>query len=302
MEKKILCLICFCVSASQASATEVWIGRYFQNSITRFNLEAGTNLGSVDGGSVSSPLGMLRLPNGEVFATSEATNTIRRYSATGTYMGIFANAGLSAPTALATNASGEIFAANFNSSSITKYAANGTYLGEFVTAASGLVSGPDLGMTFGPDGNLYVPNYYTHHVARFNGVTGAFMGNFIPGGSGGLITPRQLLWRDGKLYVASDDGSKVLRYDGTTGAFIDEFVAAGSGTLSGAAGMAFLGNTLYVTSWRNGKLLKFDATTGASQGVALSGLGSPVSIQLVPEPATVGFLALGLAAMVRHRR
>jgi hypothetical protein len=78
---------------------------------------------------------------------------------------------------------------------------------------------------------------------------GAFLGTFVPGGSGGLANPYGLLFGpdpsgngNTDLYVASSllnnsstqaepGTSQVLRYDATTGAFLGTFVTPDSGGL-----------------------------------------------------------------------
>ena len=52
-------------------------------------------------------------------------------------------------------------------------------------------------MTFGPDEHLYVSDPGGARVLRFNGVTGEFIDEFVPPGSGGLVLPLWLLFHHG---------------------------------------------------------------------------------------------------------
>jgi hypothetical protein len=126
-----------------------------------------------------------------------------------------------------------------------------------------------LGISFGPDGDLYVAcGGYDHNgkitdlaaVLRFHGPSGpnpgAFVDAFVPHSSGGLLIPlgilfgpdgngdgHQDLYVNSQLFVGSFGGKNstnaVLRYDGVTGAFIDTFVTTDSGGLRSLGIMAF---------------------------------------------------------------
>ena len=99
---------------------------------------------------------------------------------------------------------------------------SGAFLGEFVPARLGGLTQP-AGLTFGPDGNLYVSDLVNDRVLRYNGATGAFIDNFVSNATGELKEPRGLAFGpDGHLYVCGLTG--VVRYGGTTGALIDVFV------------------------------------------------------------------------------
>ena len=94
-------------------------------------------------------------------------------------------------------------------------------------ASFAYVAGMDgpTSMVYGPDGNLYVSEYRTDRVTRFNGTTGAFIDVFVAAGSGGLDGTRELVFGPGgDLYVASERTDTVIRYNGTTGALVGNFV------------------------------------------------------------------------------
>jgi hypothetical protein len=86
----------------------------------------------------------------------------------------------------------------------------------FVTPGSGGMIG-NLGITFGPDGNLYVGCGRQSIIYEFDGTTGAFIGDFVPAGSGGLNYPCGLHFgADGNLYVCSANTNQILKYEGPT--------------------------------------------------------------------------------------
>ncbi|MBS1713231.1 MAG: PEP-CTERM sorting domain-containing protein [Armatimonadetes bacterium] len=284
-----------------ALAEELWVGSYTGDHIKRYDLTTGTLIGPVEGGHLNGPLGMSLGPDGKVYATSELTGSVETFAQDGSWKGRFATA--SSPTAIAFRHDKSAFVAEFDTDSVSWYAPDGTPKGTFVTAGSGGLDGPDLGTVFGPDGDLYVPSFWSGAVLRYDGATGASKGAFVVAGSGGLSQPRQMLWRGPYVYVSSDNGNRVLRYDGTSGAFVDTFVTTGSGGLNGASGMAFYGDSLYVTSWRNNRILRYDAATGAFQGAFVTtGLSGPVSLLVVPEPASLMALTAAGTALLKRRR
>jgi len=301
--KALLPLIILASTALSHAAPTVWISNFSSNSIRRFDADTGVGLGAVTGGSIGGPLGMTLGPDGLIYAASEATNTIGRYKQDGTFLDTFISTGTAAPTAIAFNKNKELFVANFNESSVSRYAPGGSYLGKFVLPGVGGMNGPDLGMAFGPDGHLYVPSFFGNAIQKYDGTTGAYLGDFVPGG-GPLTQPRQILWRGGKVYVSSDNGNKVLTFDQTTGAYLGDFLTAGASGLSGASGMAFFGDRLYLTSWRTNKVLQFHGTTGAFEREFISTtLRGPVGLLVVPEPAGLALIsAATVRCMIRKRR
>ncbi len=80
----------------------------------------------------------------------------------------------------------------------------------------------NLPVQFGPDGLLYVITGGTSgidgDIRCYNPITKQFQGTFIPNGSGGLDSPRGMVWRptprpgdcDGDFHVDADDDSELL--------------------------------------------------------------------------------------------
>jgi hypothetical protein len=129
----------------------------------------------------------------------------------------------------------------------------GAYLSDFVPVGSGGLGHPVV-QVFGPSGrhtgglDLYVSNESTGSILRYDGTTGAFVGEFVPNGSGGLGSPTGMVFGpDGNFYVADSGffGSSpaVLRFQGpgglTPGAFMGTFVPAGRGGLLQPFGVLF---------------------------------------------------------------
>jgi sugar lactone lactonase YvrE len=154
---------------------------------------------------------------------------------------------------------------------------------------------------------LFVSNEQgDNSILRYDERTGAFLGVFIPAGSGGLVWPDGLLFGpDGNFYVCDVVTQSILRYDGITGDPLPSagndgatFVPAGSGLFfGGGGGGAWLifgpdGN-LYVTSGgisappQSSSVLRFNGITGEFIDVFVSpgsgGLNGPRALVFGPD-------------------
>src|SRR5262245_12780269 len=113
---------------------------------------------------------------------------------------------------------------------------------------------------------VYVTSFDNDSVLKFDADTGAFLGVFVPAGSGGLNGPTGLAFGpDGHLYIASFVfNNSVLKYDGRTGQFLGVFVTEGSGGLQGPMDLSFgRDGNLYVVSSYAGGVFRYDGRTGA---------------------------------------
>ncbi len=78
------------------------------------------------------------------------------------------------------------FESDVSGNSIRRFDQSGAFIDVFVSAGAGGLDDP-TGVTFGPDGNLYVSGIVNNAVLRYNGTTGAFIDVFTSGF--GLLAP-----------------------------------------------------------------------------------------------------------------
>ncbi|MGV3723889.1 MAG: fibronectin type III domain-containing protein, partial [Actinomycetota bacterium] len=125
------------------------------------------------------------------------------------------------------------------------------------------------GITFGPDGNLYVTSPRSDRVLRFHGSTGALLGSFVTAGAGGLDEPAGIRFGpDGALYVSSSTTNDVKRFDGATGQFRDVFAVGG-----GLAHSTFL-------TFSPAAVANRSPIAKAGEDVQVQSTGAPVQVQL----------------------
>lgn len=106
----------------------------------------------------------------------------------------------------------------------------GAYLGLFAPAGGVNLAVLDnaTGGTYRPNGNLLVcvqSGTNANSVAEFDGTTGAYLGNFIGNGSGGLAGPFDVHFRAADVLVSSINTDQILRYDRNSGAFLGVFAS-----------------------------------------------------------------------------
>jgi sugar lactone lactonase YvrE len=195
--------------------------------------------------------------------------------------------GLSAP------ASADVIVAGYFDSSILRFGEDGTPMHPIIPpgGTSGVV-GPS-GITFGPDGSLYVSNQTSvfnpgapDSIVKVDVATGEVT-PFIMLASG--YVPAGLRFGpDGNLYVSRNGGQpaatgtgSVDKYDGTTGAFIGSVVT----NLTQPTGLLFdSAGKMYVSSYGDGTVVVYDGTN-ASVLVAngKGNLMAPAGLQLGPD-------------------
>jgi len=202
--------------------------------------------------------------------------------------------GLAAARNIRIGPDGNVYVASHDTNVVKVFdPVSGGFLRDLGTSG-GELTGP-WGMTFGPDGMLYVGGRYSLNVIRFNVTTGAYEVFVSAANSGGLGVPKGLAFgSDGNLYVSSNNAGAlstsdtVKRYSGATGAYLGDFVTAGSGGLDGVSGVAFgPDGNFYVLSGNNGNVLRYNGQTGSFLGVFIAGgsggLTSPSALHFQPD-------------------
>ncbi len=175
---------------------------------------------------------------------------------------------------------GSILLSDLTNPAIRQYdSTTGASLGVFVGLGNGLTT--LSGITYGPEGNLYVCEYSdSKYILRYNGKTGAFLGIFATASA----WPYDALFGpDGNLYVGLAGGG-VQRFNGTTGASMGMLIPMGPDEF---LGMLFHNGSILVTymTSSNGQLRRYDATTGAFIATLYSGFigNGPRAPQLGPD-------------------
>jgi hypothetical protein len=233
--------------------------------------------------------------NRNIFGTIEIFNGVSGQFVRSLVRGTATN-GLDEPTGMDIGPDGNLYVANGTNGNISRVILPGGLLLPFATG--GGIAAIE-GIAFGPDSSgdgfadLYAASPFDDRIAVFNGLSGAFIRDFVAAGVGGLDFPTGLTFgpdRNGdsinELYVASggiNDAIKV--YNGQTGAYINDLVSnAVDATLNGPERLTFGPDTnadgvqeLYVTifggfgglrvnrySGRNGALLPAAGQTGSA--------------------------------------
>ncbi len=164
--------------------------------VQRYNGQTGTYMNDfVTAGSagLNGAISLVFGPDGALYVTSLRNNSVFKYNGTtGAFVSQFiapGSGGLVAPVGMAFGPDGNLYVTSYFSpgaSTVLRYnGQTGAFMGPFVSASDSIRAGLSAlkGITFGPDGRLYVVNQDgpASNVVRFDARSGAFIDEFVTG-------------------------------------------------------------------------------------------------------------------------
>ena len=284
----------------------LYVSSHQTDEILRYNLD-GTgetvfaHNGNVAPGAAAAPglplqgpVGIAQAPDGDFYVASRYRNSIVRIN--GTTGQITAEIGYElvlSPEGIVVGSDGLYIAAG-NDNAIYRLRFGSTSLETFISSNLNYPQG----LAFGPDGNLYVSNYFSNSVVRFNATTGALVGTTVAATSGlqgpaGLLIDPASTTTNVILYVAANGEGRI--YKVTNGGTPSKFAASRATFLTAIDTSTITAHTLSLTTAIGGcqtatgtVTISAPAPTGGTTiNLSKQTTGAWSTAVTLPSPATV---------------
>jgi subtilisin-like proprotein convertase family protein len=310
---------------------DLYISSSFSNQILRFDGKTGAPLpapgqpGAVfaTGNGLADPEGLGVGADGNIYVVNAGSSQVLRFSgqtgaplpSPGNPGAVFATGGgLNKPEELTFGPDANLYVSNTGTSQVLRFSGQtgaalpAPGLPGAVFATGGGLTSPQ-GVSFGPDGDLYVADFNTNSVKRFHGpnvvgtgpfpVEGTFLDTFVTPGLGGINGPHGMLWSpgiNGELFVVSTTGNSVQRYHQApgvasplTGQSGATYITPGLGGLDSPGDMlirASDANNILIASRNTNSVLRYSGFTGAFLNAFVNagagGLSDPAGMAIGP--------------------
>lgn len=239
--------------------------------------------------NLSTPGGLAFDSSGNLYAVNIVGNTISTFNPSGTFVNTI-NTNLSTPLFPTFDAAGNLYVSNNGDNTVSKFNSAGVYQSSITTNLSG-----PAGLDFDSSGNLYVANNTPNTISKFD-AGGGFLGTFA---STNIVSPAGLILDAANNVYVANQNAGVSEFDSAGG-----FVSQTSGPPNGPWGMAFdsAGN-FYVSYFVDSQISKFDSS-GTRLVTWSTSTQQPlgVAVNVVPEPGTVGLIAIGVIGLAFARQ
>jgi len=223
------------VDVARGSTGDIYVANFGSGQVGRYTWPGGAFVASLNGDIEETTA--VEIFSGRVYALSNDTWTVAVFDeATNAHLFNFSGAvGMAYPADFTRGPDGNLYITTESNPKVQVWTPGGTYLRSFGPSSE---LGLPQGITFGADGAVYVADFGTLTVKRYNAATGAYLSTF----ANLAMAPTDIKFSpiDGHLYVSTfGSGARVDRYDGQTGAYLGAFIPTG-GAIDSPRGFIFI--------------------------------------------------------------
>ncbi len=241
------------------------------DEILRYASDGTFNDAFISADEINAPKGLTFGPDGSLYVVNSMGDEILRLdNNTGELINVFASGGgLSNPVDISIDDSEFFYVSSGNSDQILRYAPDGTFNDAFISADE--INAPK-GLTFGPDGSLYVVSSETNEImtTKITYDDEPLVEKFVTDRSAALYQPKHIELFDGRICVSSYLTNDIYCYDEDTGE------SSGKLTVSFNRALISLENSiagpdgeLYVSDNLRNKIIRYDGVTGLFSDVVI---------------------------------